>query len=227
MCVCLGMDTLIRQQIFTFSPFEENTYILYDTGNNAVVIDPGCYDHRERQEFSQFVTENNLQICALLNTHAHLDHVFGNAWVRRTYHTSVFGHVMDHPILQAAERSAAAYGVNLQPPGMPDHLVEHGQLLTLGRMNFQVMHIPGHCPGHVAYYHAESGQIWSGDVLFRNSIGRFDFPLSNYQDLMHSILEVLGKLPPDTRVWPGHGPGTTIGYELAHNPFIKEYAEQQ
>lgn len=218
------MEGRIRQQVFEFSPFAENTYLLYDDDGQAVVIDPGCYDSREREAIRGLIQDQHLQLIALLNTHAHLDHIFGNAWIRRTFQVPVYGHVLDEPVLEAAERTAAAYGVNIEPPGKPDFMVHSGQVLTFGRMNFQVLHVPGHCPGHVAYYHAESGQIWSGDVLFRQSIGRYDFPLSNYNDLMNSITNVLGSLAPDTVVWPGHGSRTTIGYEMKHNPFILEYA---
>jgi len=185
------------------------------------IIDPGCYDEAEENELVDYITSNNLTPTKLINTHCHLDHVFGNAFVCETYNLKPVMHKMGVTVLEFSQMSAAGYGVKLRPSPMPINFIDEGDVLKLGAFDFQIYFTPGHAPDHVILYNKEEGFTISGDVLFENSIGRTDLPGGEHETLLKAIKEKMFVLPDETKVYSGHGNPTTIGHEKANNPFFK------
>lgn len=205
---------------FTFNPFQENTYVIHD-GRDAILVDPGCWDALEQKELEQFLTHNGLRPVRLVLTHAHIDHVLGNAWAHRLYGLLPEVHAADLPLLEGAERVAAMYGISYEPSPMPDRFLEPGVPVELNGRTLDVLFVPGHAPGHIALHSKEQGFVLSGDVLFRDSVGRTDLPGGDTDTLLKSIREVLLPLGDEVTVYSGHGPETTIGRERKQNPFLK------
>jgi hydroxyacylglutathione hydrolase len=209
----------MKIQQFEFNPLQENTYVLYDDTRECVIIDPGCYDAVEQEELAAFIRDNKLEVKALWNTHCHIDHVLGNAFVKRTYNVKLWIHPADEPVLKAVSSYSSNYGFHRYEETTPDEYFQEGQTVSFGSQNLKVLFLPGHAPGHVGFYHEAGKVIIAGDVLFYNSIGRTDLPGGNFNTLIQSIQQKLFRLPDDVTVRPGHGPETTIGYEKRTNPF--------
>lgn len=205
---------------FTFSPVQENTYVLYNDKGNAFIIDPGCYFEEERNTLAQFLQQNKLQPVKLLNTHCHLDHVFGNKWVYETYGLELHLHPNEQQVLAYAPTSGLMWNLPFDNYNGPFHFLNEGDELLLDDDQLKVLFAPGHAPGHVCFYCEKQGFVIGGDVLFRESIGRTDLPGGNHETLLNSIRTQLFTLPDETVVYSGHGPTTTIGYEKKHNPFL-------
>jgi glyoxylase-like metal-dependent hydrolase (beta-lactamase superfamily II) len=206
-------------QVFTFNPFQENTYVVYNAQKEAVIIDPGCYFKEERTALQTFIEEHDLAVLALLNTHCHLDHIFGNAFVLRTWSVDFYAHELDLPTLRMAENACKLYGLNeYDPSPEPTHFLQDKQTISFGSISFEVIFAPGHAPGHVAFYSAENNILIGGDILFEGSYGRTDLPGGDAQTLKKSILERIFPLPESTYVLSGHGNYTTIGAEKKGNP---------
>ncbi|MDX2197323.1 MAG: MBL fold metallo-hydrolase [Cytophagales bacterium] len=205
---------------FTFNHFYENTYVM-SLGTHAIIIDPGCYTDDEKHILDEYITKNDLKPVAIINTHCHIDHVVGNYHCKTKYKIPLYIHKLEIPILKAAEVLASSYGfIPYHHADETNYINENEQLKFIG-INFDVLWVPGHAPGHVAFVHHASGSVLSGDVIFYESIGRTDIPYGNYNDLTNSILQKLYKLPPHYKVYPGHGKPTTIAHEMKHNPFVK------
>jgi hydroxyacylglutathione hydrolase len=203
---------------FTFNAFEENTYVLSDTHNNAVIIDAGCYTQTEQRELLEFIRAHNLNVKALLGTHAHIDHVLGNSFVLRTFNVDYYLHSADKKTLKSVEQYAHLYGFEAYEPSPdPTVILEGGEELVFGDVKLKVLFTPGHCPGHVVYYNEESRIVINGDVLFNGSFGRVDLPGGDLETLKTSIFETMFQLPEETVVYCGHGPSTTIGKEKRTN----------
>ena len=211
---------MIYQQAFTCNPFQENTYFVWDDAGNGVVIDPGCYTYEERKTMHDFIESKGIKLQFILNTHAHIDHVLGVAYFQQTYKIPFCLHPLDKPLLDDASNRAEVYGFPHFQSAMVDRWFVNNERIQVGEMNFKVLFVPGHAPGHVAFYEASMGWVFDGDVLFKQSIGRTDLPGGNMETLTKSVREMLYPLPPETIVHPGHGPETTIGHEMKHNPFI-------
>lgn len=207
---------------FTFSPIEENTYVLHNESGDCLLIDPGCYSDAERQELKSFITQNQLRPKYLLNTHCHLDHVFGNKFVHETWQLEPYLHPNEQVMLENASIAGARWGMPFENYTGAIHFLREGDLIRLGDDQLKVLLAPGHSPGHVCFYCAEQQFIIAGDVLFKMSIGRTDLPGGDFDTLLKSIHEQLLLLPDDTRVYPGHGTFTNIGFEKANNPFLKK-----
>ena len=205
---------------FTFSPVQENTYVLYNDKGNAFIIDPGCYFEEERDTLAQFLQQNKLQPVKLLNTHCHLDHVFGNKWVYETYGLELHLHPHEQQVLAYAPTSGLMWNLPFDNYNGPFHFLNEGDELLLDDDQLKVLFAPGHAPGHVCFYCEKQGFVIGGDVLFRESIGRTDLPGGNHETLLNSIRTQLFTLPDETVVYSGHGSTTTIGYEKKHNPFL-------
>jgi glyoxylase-like metal-dependent hydrolase (beta-lactamase superfamily II) len=211
---------MFRLKAFTFNPLQENTYLLYNEQKDAILIDPGCYEEHERTELSDFIQNHDLQLKYLLNTHCHLDHVFGNLWIYTTYQTPLHIHENEKKVLEAAPVSGLMWGLSFDNYQGPIVTLKEGEKIHIGHDCLEVLFTPGHSPGHISFYCKEQDFILSGDVLFRESIGRTDLPGGNHDTLLHTIRTQLFQLPEETNVYSGHGPGTTIGHEKKYNPFL-------
>jgi glyoxylase-like metal-dependent hydrolase (beta-lactamase superfamily II) len=211
---------MIHIKAFTFSPISENTYVLYNNEGKAIIIDPGCYFPNEQETLKNFLTDNSLTPVYLLNTHCHLDHVFGNKWVHETYGLEPHLHPNEEAILALAPVSGERWGLPFENYAGPLHFLNDGDTVLLGDTEIQVILAPGHSPGSICFYIPSQGDLMGGDVLFRGSIGRTDLPGGDSETLLHSIREKLWVLPDETVVYSGHGIKTTIGYEKRNNPFL-------
>ena len=211
---------MIRLHYFTFNPFQENTYILSAEDGSAIVIDPGCYTEEEEQELITYLEKEHLKPVRLLNTHCHLDHVFGNAFVAKFYGLEVEIHPGEQIVLDQALSMSHLYGIPMTPSPVPKHSLLPGISIPLGDDQLEILFTPGHSPASISLYCKNQGFLIAGDVLFQESIGRTDLPGGNMAILLKSIREAFFVLPDDTLVYPGHGPHTTIGHERRHNPFL-------
>jgi len=211
----------MKVQSFTFGPFQENTYILYDDTKECVIVDPGCYSHEEEKELKDFISVNKLKPVKLLNTHCHVDHVAGNAFVFDTYGFKPIIHKDDLPVLDSQQRVSDMYGLPCNVSPRPDTFIVEGDVVAFGNTKLNVIHVPGHAPCHVVFYNEEMKSLINGDVLFKGSIGRTDLPLGNHDQLIKSIKTKLFILPEETIVYCGHGPTTTIGEEKRMNPYVQ------
>lgn len=205
---------------FTFSPIQENTYLLYNEKGNALIIDPGCYFEEEREELRTFLQQKKLNPQLLLNTHCHLDHVFGNKWIHETYGLLLHIHPNEKQVLDFAPASGLMWNMPFDNYNAEIKYFHEGEEIVLDDDRLKILFAPGHSPGHVCFYCKEQGFVIGGDVLFRQSIGRTDLPGGNFETLIHSIKTQLFILPDETIVYSGHGPATTVGYEKKHNPFL-------
>jgi hydroxyacylglutathione hydrolase len=205
---------------FEFSPIQENTYVLYNEFNDCLFIDPGCYFDEERNELALFVEKNALKPKMLLNTHCHLDHVFGNKFISEKFDLTLQLHEGEVPVLQFAPTSGLMYNLPFDNYTGSFEFLQEGDVLKLGTDELLVLFTPGHSPASISFYCAAQGFLISGDVLFRQSIGRTDLPGGNYETLITSIKEKLLVLPDETVVYSGHGAPTTIGYEKRNNPYL-------
>lgn len=212
---------MITVKSFTFNPFQENTYVVYDESLECIIIDPGCYDHKENSELENFIETNNLKPKALINTHCHLDHIFGNSFVANKYSLVPIMHQLDMPMLEYAPLAAEKYGVRMGQLPNKQQFIEEGDVISFGNSVFEVLFTPGHSPGHICLLNRKEKILLSADVLFYLSIGRTDLPLGDHDTLLNSIKTKLFCLENDVIVYPGHGPKTSIGFEKANNPFLK------
>jgi glyoxylase-like metal-dependent hydrolase (beta-lactamase superfamily II) len=208
-------------QSFTFNPFQENTYVLFDESKECVIIDPGCFDESERKRLCSFIEEKKLRPVKLLNTHGHIDHVVGNKFVAETYQLGLEIHQKDLPVLLRAVDVASMYGFTIDASPEPSKFIDEKDSIQFGNASLSVLFVPGHSPGSVCFYNKEEKFIIGGDVLFQNSIGRTDLPGGDFNTLIHGIRTKLFTLQDDVKVYPGHGPSTTIGHEKKYNPFLQ------
>ena len=212
---------MLKIKSFVFSPIQENTYLLYNEFNQCAIIDPGCYFDAEKEQLVGFIQQSGLQPKMLLNTHCHLDHVFGNKFIAATYGLTLQLHENEKQVLQFAPTSGLMYDMPFDNYAGDFILLKEGDIIKLGDDELKVIEAPGHSPGHICFYCAAQNFIISGDVLFNRSIGRTDLPGGNHQTLLNSIRQKLFVLPDETVVYSGHGPTTTIGEEKRENPFLQ------
>lgn len=207
-------------QTFRFNPFQENTYVLYDNTGDAVVIDAGCYDDNEKTELSEFLNFKNLKLKFLINTHCHIDHILGLNFIRNKYNVQFMSSANDNYLLSTAVEYRQAFGMTVSKPGLPDVQLVNSDLIEFGNSVLEVLEIPGHTPGHLAFYCKADNCVFTGDTLFKGSIGRTDLPGGNYNSLIESINSKLLVLSDNCIVYPGHGSESTIGYEKMNNSFL-------
>jgi hydroxyacylglutathione hydrolase len=203
----------VNIESFVVGPFEENTYLLSTAQGDAVFIDPGD----DGDGLADIVGSRGLTLHAIWLTHAHLDHIGGIAGIKREFDVPIYMHPLDLPMYQRGADVAEMYQLPFDEPPLPDRSLAEGDTVSVGSLEFRVMHVPGHAPGHVAF--VGHGVVFGGDCLFAGSVGRTDLPLADRATFELS-LERLAALPPETRVLPGHGPETTIAREVATNPFL-------
>lgn len=207
---------------FVFNMFGINTYVMWDPDSReAAIVDPGMIDDDERKALDRFIERNGLKVTQLINTHMHLDHIFGNAYVKEQYGLEIKAHPDDNFLGQSLKSQAMQFHLPLQLTDMGlDVELNDGDTIYLGKEPVNILDVPGHSPGSIALYCPESNFVITGDALFKGSIGRTDLPKGNQAQLLDSIRRKLFTLPDDTVVLPGHGPETTIRFEKAHNPYF-------
>ncbi len=212
---------MIKVKFFTFSPVQENTYLLYNEQGKAIIIDTGCYFTAEQETLKNFIKDTGLTPERLLNTHCHLDHVFGNKWVYDTWGLELWLHPDEEKMLKLAPLSGEKWGLPFDNYKGPLHFLNQGDIVKLGDDELKIILAPGHSPGSICFYCAQQKILIGGDVLFKESIGRTDLPGGDHATLLRSIREQLFVLPDDVLVYPGHGEATTIGHEKRNNPFLQ------
>jgi hydroxyacylglutathione hydrolase len=202
----------------TVGPFQENSYLVVDPATRrAVLIDPGA----EGEQLIEMVRLSGAELEAIWLTHAHVDHIGAIAEIKSVWDVPIHLHQADRALYDRGAMQAAVYGLPFVQPPQPERELSEGDVLTLGDLSFDVLHVPGHAPGHVVF--VSDGHMLGGDLLFAGSIGRTDLPFSDPERMTES-LERVSQLPPETIVYPGHGPTTSIGRERATNPFLSGLA---
>ena len=208
---------------FTFSPVQENTYLLYNDEKQCCIIDPGCYFPEEREELKTGIEKTGLTPVLLLNTHCHLDHVFGNKFVHDTWALPLHLHQNEKQLLDHAPKYGEMWQLPFDNYEGPLVYLKEGNIIKIGEEELEIRFVPGHSPGSIAFYHEPDGFIIGGDVLFNMSVGRTDLPGGDFDTLVNSIQTQFFSLPDETKVYSGHGPVTTVGFEKQNNPFVKLY----
>ncbi|MDP4239174.1 MAG: MBL fold metallo-hydrolase [Bacteroidota bacterium] len=211
----------MKIKTFTFNPIQENTYLVYDETNEAVVIDAGCVSDIEKRALKNYIEENHLILKRVLNTHLHFDHQLGNKFLYTTYGVKPEAGKEDEYLLEDMIGHVRSFGleINEEAQSLGGYITDNQEII-FGNSSFTALHTPGHSPGSMTFYAEKEGVIFAGDVLFRGSIGRTDLPRGDYATLIRSITNQLLPLPDSTVVYCGHGPSTTIGFEKKNNPFL-------
>lgn len=212
---------MLKVQSFVFNDFQENTYVIWDDSAACAIIDPGCFREAERKVLSDFIGSKGLKPTLLLNTHCHIDHVLGNEYVMGKYNLPLHLHSDEVSTYQDTKRWTAMFGI--PPLNMPEDTVflSPGSTIGFGNTSLEVLFTPGHSVASLSFLHRASLQLFAGDVLFKQSIGRTDLPGGNLSVLLKSIKEQLLVLPDETIVYAGHNEATTIGEERRLNPFLR------
>ncbi|AKO45352.1 MBL fold metallo-hydrolase [[Haemophilus] ducreyi] len=209
---------MFNLQIIPVSPFQQNCCVIWDEDKNAVIIDAGD----EADKIIQFVESQDLKLQKLLITHAHLDHIMAVEKVRDHFGVEVYGsHIDDKPLFEQLPQMCQMFGMPPVKSFLPDHWLADGDVVQVGALTFNVRHLPGHAPGHVGFFDFDNKIIFSGDVLFKDSIGRTDLYMGNLAVLLASIRSKIFDLPDDFIIVAGHGSHTTVGREKMYNPFVK------
>lgn len=214
---------MIRIKTFQVNPLEVNCYVVSDDTNDCVIIDCGCFFKEEWNVINSYIKDNHLHPVHLLNTHCHFDHITGNNMAYNEYRIMPEFNVRDAFLYKGLNKQMCKFGLgnytidSLPPCGRG---LNHGDKISFGKSEFTVLETPGHSPGGICFYLEENKALFSGDTLFRMSIGRTDLEQGDYHSLRESILKHIFTLPPDTNVYCGHGPSTTIGEEIKYNPYI-------
>ena len=207
---------------FTFNPFAENTYVIYDERTkDCIIIDPGCYESNEEKILLNFILSNKLVPSKLINTHCHIDHIFGNNFVMKNWNVELFFHKKEEELLSQSKNIAKSYGFeNYKLSPKADKFIDENDNISIGNEKLKIFFTPGHSPGHICLYNKKHNILISGDVIFMNSIGRTDLPGGNYKTLIDSIKTKIINLPEETNIFCGHGPSTTLIKEKINNPFL-------
>lgn len=211
---------MLKIKQFTFNPVQENTYVIFNDKGACAIIDPGCYFEYEYKELTDFIDSNKLAPNYLLNTHCHLDHVFGNKTIAEKYGLKLHMHPLEKKVFDFAPASGEMWGLPLVNYAGEIVYIDESSVIALGDDELSIRFTPGHSPGSISFYSSVEGFLVAGDVLFRSGIGRTDLPGGDYDVLIASIRSQLFTLPDETVVYSGHGPETTIGYEKKSNPFL-------
>jgi hydroxyacylglutathione hydrolase len=206
---------------FVFSPIEVNTYILIDKSGDCALIDCGCYNEEEFEILVKFIDENKLKPVLLLSTHCHLDHIFGNKFMLEKYNLLTNASKEEEQNRLSAVEHALRFGLTIDTPPKVSKFITGDQEISFGNTTLKTLLVPGHTAGSIAFYSEEDGIVFTGDALFKGSVGRSDLPGGNSSTLLNSIRTKLFNLPDNTTVLPGHGSETTIGIEKRTNPFFR------
>jgi len=210
---------MLNLQSFVFGPFQENTYILSDETGKGIIVDPGCYESHEQELLTRYTNKNDILITLIINTHCHIDHVLGNDFAKRHYGAPLAIPAGEKEVFLAVKSFAPVYGFHRYQQAEVDQYIYESDTIKFGNTTLEVMLVPGHSPGHLAFYHPESKVCLGGDVLFQGSIGRTDLPGGEHRTLIDSIHNKMFSLPDEVIVYSGHGSATSIGREKKSNPF--------
>jgi hydroxyacylglutathione hydrolase len=211
---------MIQVQHFVFNEFQENTYVLYDETKECIIIDPGCHHYAEQKQLTDFIALHQLKPAKLVNTHCHIDHVLGNAFIASTYDLTLYLHKDELVTYEGTGRWAQLFGLVIEAIPEKKVFITEGDRITFGNSSLDVLFTPGHSIASLTFYNQPEKIAMVGDVLFLESIGRTDLPGGNYETLINSIREKLFTMDDDVKVYSGHGYPTTIGYEKKNNPFL-------
>ncbi|MHC1705628.1 MAG: MBL fold metallo-hydrolase [Tenuifilaceae bacterium] len=211
---------MIQVKQLILNPFQENTYIVFDETKEAIIIDAGCYTPDDVDQVKKFVESKNLIIKYLIATHGHIDHILGIDSLKKIYHVEWLAHEDEIPLVQTSPSHALMFGLVLEKAPVIDKTIKDGEIISFGNSSFEVIHTPGHSKGGVCFYSSKQKILFSGDTLFRGSIGRTDLMGGNYETIIDSINNKILKLGDEVIVYPGHGDSTTIEYEKQNNPFL-------
>lgn len=203
-----------------FSPIQENTYILADSSGDCAIIDCGCYDDAEFKRLTKFLEEKKLNPVLLLNTHCHLDHIFGNSFILEKYGLRSHFSELEEPNRRNGPKHAIMFGLKMEEPPAAESFIEHNQSVGFGNITLKALLVPGHTAGSLAFYSETDNCVFTGDALFAGSIGRSDLPGGDFNTLVTAIKRQLMTLPGETVVYSGHGPETTIEKESRTNPYL-------
>ena len=214
---------MINIKTFVCNMMQENMYIVYDDTREAILIDCGAYYPEEKKAIENFLEQQRLTPVRLIATHGHFDHNFGNAFVWRKYGLKPEVVMEDEPLMDIRQQMKMMLGTDHPVEQAPTgELLNTDKVISFGSHHLSILSTPGHTPGSVTFYCETEHVAFTGDTLFRMSIGRTDFKGGSWTEMRHSLTHVLAKLPPDTKVYPGHGPATTIAEELQLNPYMRE-----
>jgi len=206
---------------FVQNLFGVNTFLIWDdTTKEALLIDPGCSMPGEEEEIDEFIKEKGLSLKYLINTHGHIDHIFGNAYIKNKYNPVFLAPQGDLFLFDIMVEHAGDFGVTMTPSPQPDEFITEDKVLSLGNLEMKFISTPGHTPDGYCVYFEKEKVCFSGDTLFNESIGRTDLWGGSFPDLLNSIKTKLMTLPDNIVIYPGHGEKTSIGYERDNNPFL-------
>lgn len=206
---------------FQFNPVGVNTYIVYDDTKECVIIDAGCYFEDEKERLLNFISDNGLTVKHAINTHLHFDHVLGANFVKEQFGLDIEANKEDQFLLDALPAQMKMFGFEpMETVPVIGKYLDENDTVKFDNQEFTILHVPGHSPGSIVFYSKENSCLFAGDVLFRFSVGRTDLAGGNHTQLIEGIHQKLLTLPPETVVYSGHGPSTTIGEEKNGNPYL-------
>ncbi len=213
---------MLKVKCFVCNSFYENSYVVYDSNTKeSAIIDAGFYYADEEDAVSYFIESNNLIVKHLINTHLHLDHCFGAEYISKRYNVGLSCDDADELLLKLFPQQCEMFGIRLNSTvPVLKNIIKEGDKIEIGNYSLVAISVPGHSPGSLCYYCKEEGILFSGDVLFKESIGRTDLQGGSYKALSDNISSKIFTLPDSTIVYCGHGPTTTIGYEKEYNPYF-------
>lgn len=211
---------MIAVQRFVFNSFGVNTYVISGKSRDCIIVDPACMNRKEEQELKEYIHDNQLTPVMMVNTHYHVDHILGNAFVSKTFNLKPIAHASGKLFWETAREFGSVFGLAIEDVIKPGSFIEEGDVLLADDFDLKVLYTPGHADGSISLYCEAKNFVITGDVLFLESIGRTDLPTGDYDLLKESIYQKLFPLPADCLVYPGHGPETSIGYEKLNNPFL-------
>ena len=212
---------MAKVRIFSFNPFQVNTFLVYNESGICFVFDAACNSPGEKDTLYRFIKEQGLKIKGIYNTHGHVDHLLGNKYLTEMTGAPVYMHIEDLFLVETAVEHGQMFGMDVEPPPIPEHFLDENDSIAGDDMEAKIIHLPGHSPGSIGFYFEKENFIILGDVLFNGSIGRTDLPGGDYLTLINSIKTKLLTLDDDLVVYSGHGPATTIGKEKKNNPFLQ------
>jgi hydroxyacylglutathione hydrolase len=211
---------MINIEKFIFNDFQVNTFVLSDESGECLIVDPGCFTAEEQRELKEYIEKNELRPVKIINTHCHIDHILGNAYVTEYFKISIAAHREEQQQLDSAVEYGQFFGFTIDIPPPINEYIEDNSAIKFGTSQLRALHVPGHSRGSIALYCEEQKFIIIGDVLFNGSIGRTDLPGGDFNTLINSIRKKILTLPGEVTVYPGHGPSTTIKHETDTNPFL-------